>query len=83
MSIDFSRNYKCDCGHIENNAEPSKLKGHWLSPDCPKCSGKMKILPSGVVFFNKGRGSLGKGRKFNNPDGDVAKALRSVKRKAG
>ena len=83
MSIDFSRDYKCNCGHVENNVDPNSLKGHWLSPDCPRCPSNMEILPSSVSFFNKGRGNIGKGKKFNNPDGDVAKSLKSIKRMAG
>ncbi len=82
MSNNYNREYVCSCG-FSQSINPRDVKGHWLSPECPKCDGNMEILPSRAANFNKGRGSLGKGKKYNNPDGDVAKGLKSIKRKAG
>jgi len=81
MSSNWNRDYVCSCGFSEN-ISPHDVKGHWLSPECPKCGGEMSILPSRTPNFNKGRGSIGN-KKFNNPDGEVASALKGLKRNGG
>ena len=80
--IDFTRDYSCKCGHSEYGVDPKAMRGHWLKPVCPACGGNMTILPTGTTNINKRKGSLGNPKRYNNPDGEVAQALKAFRRKA-